>query len=211
MTAYVKDRVLYLKGEGEVTEFGGDGAPWAEYGETLEGAYLPRRVKVPASVLATMPFSVNGAEPVLPEGTIPVSKVALEKAGVETLAIEDGTAYLGISVRTNGDLTAETASWGKVKFDEKTPVGVSEDGEDVAGYRFTSKADSSKSIFLPAAGFDIGTGRSSAGTFGYYWSATVCSPNWSGYDLNFGSSSPSKVSDNSFSYGLSVRAVRDQL
>ena len=128
VTAYVKDRVLYLQGEGEVTEFGGDGAPWTGYGETLEGAYLARRVKVPASVLATMPFSVKGGEPVLPEGTIPVSKVALEKAGVETLAIEDGTAYLGISVRTNGDLTAETASWGKVKFDEKTPVGVSEDG-----------------------------------------------------------------------------------
>ena len=128
VAAYVKDHVLYLKGAGEVTEFGGDGAPWAGYGETLEGALLPRKVKVPASVAATLPISVNGGEPVLPEGTIPVSKVALEKAGVETLAIEDGTAYLGISVRTNGDLTAETTSWGKVKFDEKTPVGVSEDG-----------------------------------------------------------------------------------
>ena len=307
VTAYVKDHVIYLKGEGEVTEFGGDGAPWAGYGETLTGiGPLSKGIVISASVAATLPISVNGGEPVLPEGTIPVSKVALEKAGVETLAIEDGTAYLGISVRTNGDLTAETASWGKVKFDEKTPVGVSEDGtallipvpanaksgfmtlwsgeatkaqgvqlwaggpfwaecnvgaeqpgdygtshkfqdaqtavsapwrvptkdemngllancdrtwttaknskgEDVAGYRFTSKADSSKSIFLPAAGFDIGTGRSSAGTFGYYWSATVCSPAWSGYDLNFGSSSPAKVSDNSFSYRLSVRAVRDQL
>lgn len=60
VTAYVKDHVICLQGEGTVTELGGDGAPWAKYGEMLEGAYLARKVKVSASVAATLPISVKG-------------------------------------------------------------------------------------------------------------------------------------------------------
>ena len=102
VTAYVKDHVLYLKGEGEVTEFGGDGAPWAEYGETLEGAYLPRKVKVPASVAATLPISVEGG---VPSG-------AISPAEFERIDIIDGKAYLGVSVYTNSEVKAKGEGWG---------------------------------------------------------------------------------------------------
>ena len=102
VTAYVKDHVLYLKGEGEVTEFGGDGAPWAEYGETLEGAYLPRKVKIPASVAATLPISVagGGGEP----------SGAISGAEPEKVAIMDGKAYLDVSVYTSDTLTNQNWS-----------------------------------------------------------------------------------------------------
>ena len=39
---------------------------------------------------------------------------ALVATGAETLTIVGGMAYVGVSVRTNADLTAETKSWGKV-------------------------------------------------------------------------------------------------
>ena len=55
----------------------------------------------------------------------------LKAAGAETLTITDGTAYLGVSVKTNGDLKAEQKSWGKVKFDKGVKVGVSEDGTEL--------------------------------------------------------------------------------
>ena len=35
------------------------------------------------------------------------------------------------SRRTNGDLTAEQKSWGKVKFDRNVKVGLSEDGTEI--------------------------------------------------------------------------------
>ena len=64
VTAYVKDRILYLNGKGEVTEFGGDGAPWAVYNEKLTGiGPLSKGIDIPASVLATMPISVAGGTP----------------------------------------------------------------------------------------------------------------------------------------------------
>ena len=100
VTAYVKDHVLHLKGEGEVTEFGGDGAPWAEYGETLEGAYLPRKVKVPASVAATLPISVEGGGP----------SGAISGAEFDKVAIMDGKAYLDVSVYTSDTLTNQNWS-----------------------------------------------------------------------------------------------------
>ena len=35
------------------------------------------------------------------------------------------------AVRTNGDLTAEHKSWGRVKFADTTKVGLSEDGTEI--------------------------------------------------------------------------------
>lgn len=110
VTAYVKDLVVYLQGEGEVDEFAGD-APWAEYekqGCQLVGAYLPRTVTLPASVLATLPFSVKGG---MPSGAI--------SAGFESIEVLDGKAYLGVAVKTNVNLTAEAQGWGKVGLEAK--------------------------------------------------------------------------------------------
>ena len=51
--------------------------------------------------------------------------------GAERIEIVGGTAYLGVSVKTNGDLAAEQKSWGKVKFDKGVKVDVSEDGTEL--------------------------------------------------------------------------------
>ena len=104
VTAYVKDGYLYLAGAGEVMEFGGDGAPWAVYeqlGYPLAGAVLPRTITLPASVLATMPFSVKGgAEP----------SGAIGGAEFEQVQIVGGTAYLGVSVYTSDTITNQNWS-----------------------------------------------------------------------------------------------------
>ena len=117
VTAYVKDRILYLNGKGEVTEFGGDGAPWAGYGEALTGiGPLSKGIDIPASVLATLPISVTGgAEP----------SGAVGGAEPERIKIVDGKVLLGVSVCTNGDVTAATESWQKAAIEG---AQVEEDG-----------------------------------------------------------------------------------
>lgn len=117
VTAYVKDRILYLNGKGEVTEFGGDGAPWAGYGEVLTGiGPLSKGIDIPASVLATLPISVTGgAEP----------SGAVGGAEPERIKIVDGKVLLGVSVCTNGDVTAATESWQKAAIEG---AQVEEDG-----------------------------------------------------------------------------------
>ena len=101
VTAYVKDLVLYLKGEGEVDEFAAD-APWAPFDEVLEGAYLSRKVNVPASVAATLPISVEGSGP----------SGAISGAEFEAVQIIDGKAYLDVSVYTNSEVKAKGEGWG---------------------------------------------------------------------------------------------------
>ena len=119
VTAYIKDRGLYLKGEGEVAE-----TPWAEYDDMLDGiGPLSRAITVPVSVLAKLPISVDGGSDG-PSG-------AIGGAEFEQVQIVDGTAYVGVSVRTNGDLKAERKSWGKVKFDKGVKVDVSADGTEL--------------------------------------------------------------------------------
>ena len=101
VTAYVRDRVLHLQGEGEVDELAG-GAPWAEYDELLKGACLARKVKVPASVAATLPISVEGGGP----------SGAISGAEFDKVAIIDGKAYLDVSVWTNSEVKAKGEGWG---------------------------------------------------------------------------------------------------
>ena len=117
VTAYVKDRILYLNGKGEVTEFGGDGAPWAVYNEKLTGiGPLSKGIDIPASVLATLPISVTGgAEP----------SGAVSGAEPERIKIVDGKVLLGVSVCTNGDVTAATEDWEPAAIEE---AKVEEDG-----------------------------------------------------------------------------------
>ena len=66
----------------------------------------------------------------VPEGSVVVSRTELEAAHAATLEIADGTALLGISVCTNGDLTAATATWSPVKF-RKADLDVSADGTKI--------------------------------------------------------------------------------
>lgn len=66
----------------------------------------------------------------VPEGSVVVSRTELEAAHAATLEVADGTALLGISVCTNGDLTAATATWSPVKF-RKADLDVSADGTKI--------------------------------------------------------------------------------
>ena len=79
----------------------------------------------------------------------------------------------------------------------------------INGRVFTSKSDSSNSIFLPAAGCDYGDGRVMDGNAGLYWSSIleVANPNcaWSLCSLE----SIARVGSDTRSNGFSVRAVRD--
>ncbi len=77
----------------------------------------------------------------------------------------------------------------------------------VYGYRVTSKKDTSKSIFLPAAGYRGYTSLLSAGSNGYYWSSSLDSSSTSdAWYLDF-------ISGNKYThyyyrcYGQSVRPV----
>ena len=80
-------------------------------------------------------------------------------------------------------------------------------GADRAGCRFTGKDSySSNSIFLPAAGFDDGSGRDDAGVDGNYWSSGADDDDVAWY-LCFGKGF-ARVDYFDRSLGLSVRAVR---
>ena len=110
VTAYIKDRGLYLLGEGEVAE-----APWAEYDDMLDGiGQLPRAIIVPASVAATLPVSVE--TPTIPDDKVLVAKEELQAAKAEAVTVADGVVSLGVTVNTNGNFTAETKSWQPVEL-----------------------------------------------------------------------------------------------
>ena len=66
----------------------------------------------------------------VPEGSIVVSRTEVEAAGAEALEVANGTAVLGISVCTNSDLTAPTATWAPVSF-RKSDLEVSADGTKI--------------------------------------------------------------------------------
>ena len=80
-------------------------------------------------------------------------------------------------------------------------------GESVNGYKVSNKTDSSKFIFLPAAGYRVDGYLDSVGSDGYYWSSSL-SAYYSNdaYCLNFDSGYQYTLSYNRF-YGRSVRPV----
>ena len=80
------------------------------------------------------------------------------------------------------------------------------DEDGVAGRRFTSRINGN-SIFFPASGGRYGTGLSSRGTYGYYWSASLNSQTY-GYRLLFSESGVYPANDDRRFYGFSVRAVQ---
>lgn len=140
--AYMKGRYLCFEGEGEVTEFGGDGAPWAGYeqlGYPLAGAVLPRTITLPASVLATMPFSVADGMPVPepPPGAVTswdalTNAVATVAVGAEIAVGADITEAGGELVVPAGKavtikLYGKTVSCGRVTVGGALTVGDAED------------------------------------------------------------------------------------
>ena len=80
------------------------------------------------------------------------------------------------------------------------------DEDGVTGIRFTSRINGN-SIFFPASGYRVGTGLSSRGSRGYYWSASLYLQTI-GYSLGFDSGGVDPAYDNYRFYGFSVRAVQ---
>lgn len=78
------------------------------------------------------------------------------------------------------------------------------------GYTFTGATDGykDKSIFLPAAGYDVSGDRKYAGGEGDYWSSTGMG-DYGAYDLYFTSGGTPGVRSSSRRNGVSIRAVRD--
>ena len=76
----------------------------------------------------------------------------------------------------------------------------------VNGRKFTSKTDTSKYIFIPAAGYYYNGSVSEVGTYGYIWSSTISSPYSKARFLRFRSSTCG-ASTTERCYGMSVRGV----
>lgn len=117
----------------------------------------------------------------------------------------------------NPEVDAATANWGggwrmptkeewQELYDNTTSTWTIENG--VYGRKFTSKADSSKYIFLPAAGDRYGTSLYYAGSYGYYWSSAPYSSNTSGaYGLYFYSGDVNPQYNICRYFGYTVRPV----
>ena len=77
----------------------------------------------------------------------------------------------------------------------------------VNGRKFTSKTDTSKYIFIPAAGYYYNGSVSEVGAYGYIWSSTISSPYSKARFLRFRSSTCG-ASTTERCYGMAVRGVR---
>ena len=76
------------------------------------------------------------------------------------------------------------------------------------GYTFTGRGDyASNSVFLPAAGYDKGSGRVIAGRSGLYWSSEVRGDFYAW--AFFFQDGMAYMSEYGRNYGLSIRVVRD--
>ena len=77
----------------------------------------------------------------------------------------------------------------------------------VNGRKFTSKTDTSKYIFIPAAGAGLDGSMYGVGEYGYIWSSTISSPYSKARFLRFRSSTCG-ASTTERCYGMPVRGVK---
>ena len=77
----------------------------------------------------------------------------------------------------------------------------------VNGRKFTSKTDTSKYIFIPAAGYYYNGSVSEVGAYGYIWSSTISSPYNNARFLKFKATTCS-ASTTERCYGMPVRGVK---
>lgn len=120
-----------------------------------------------------------------------------------------GTEYDVAHVKWQGDWRMPSLAEQKALFDQCdckwTSMNV--DGKVVNGLKVTNKNDSSKYIFLPAAGYRNISGLSSAGSLGNCWSSSLYTSSTSNaYLLHFSSGDQNTGGYDRY-YGQSVRAV----
>lgn len=133
------DGVLTLTGPGTMADFAdASDAPWDP--AAVSAVAIGDGVVPSANAFASLPDAVSvrlslgelrsGFAASVPEGMALVSRTELEAPGITALAIEDGTAVLGISVCTNADLSAATSEWAPVEV-RKSDLGVSADSRRI--------------------------------------------------------------------------------
>ena len=82
-------------------------------------------------------------------------------------------------------------------------------GTGVNGWTFTSKTDTSKYIFIPAAGRRLDSSFSERGNYGYIWSSTSAETNLA-YNTYLSSDEGLNPSDTSERFmGFSIRPIKD--
>jgi hypothetical protein len=110
-------------------------------------------------------------------------------------------------VHTNGKAKMPTLTQCKELINETNNEWTTIDG--VAGRKFTNKSDSSKYIFIPAAGFFYDGKRSSEGLGGNVWSSSLYTSNINNaYGLHLDDSSVGAGGGNRV-YSFSVRGVKN--
>ena len=139
------DGVLTFSGTGATDDFASaSSVPWNP--ASVNGVVVSSGVTLGSNALAALSDStavtfsgaslgslrsgLGGEAGSLPPGMIAVSRTELEAAGATALEVSDGTAVLGISVCTNGDLTASAPLWRPVSF-RKGDLEVSADGTKI--------------------------------------------------------------------------------
>jgi hypothetical protein len=134
------DGVLAFTGTGSTYDFASaSDIPWNP--ASVTGVSIGSGVAVGASAFDGIPDAVpvslslgdlrNGfGAASVPEDMLLVAKAELQAPGVETIAIEDGRAVLGISVCTNADLRSATSEWNPVAV-KKSDLDVSADGSRI--------------------------------------------------------------------------------
>ena len=142
---------------------------------------------------------------------IPVTTSGKTYNAGDVLGIEDDAAY----VASNGVMRMPTEAECQELIDNTTSQWVScsvmggeHTSHTVMGRLFTSKTDSSKKLFFPAAGYFIGS-FNYASSYGNYWSSSVDESNSNyGRNLSFNSSNDGFPNHGRYS-GFSVRGVRN--
>lgn len=119
-----------------------------------------------------------------------------------TLDLEDDAA----NANMGGDWHMPTPEQIQELIDETTTAWTTQDG--VKGRLFTSKTDTSKSIFIPAAGYASNGSLDSAGNEADVWSSTLNSSNVDyGRYLGFNSGNANLYDNSGRFSGFSVRGV----
>ena len=134
VTAYVSDEgVLVIGGTGAMSDFASAAdVPWnpalVTAVQVANGVTLGKNALAgfadevlvafgsPVLSVGSMKGAMGASEPVIPEGKVLVSKEEIAAAKTETVTVEGGAVSLGVTVNTNGDLTAETKSWQPVEL-----------------------------------------------------------------------------------------------
>ena len=81
-------------------------------------------------------------------------------------------------------------------------------GTGINGRQFTSRSDTSKYIFIPAAGYHLGTSEKYKGDRDYVWSSSLVTSSPRSAWYLYSSSGNDRVDYYDRYYGLSVRGVR---